>query len=178
MVLMLVLSTALGYSQDFLGIKVDGNRQDCINKFLAKGFKTSIAPSNTVTSLKGMVGNDKVELMIVSTPITKKVWKFSVFLPERTTWSSLKSNYEYYVDLLTTKYGEPTSTYSNFISPYYEGDGYEMTGVKIEKCNYMTFWDNVYIEISKWGQVCIHYENTTNSSLNKEEKDKINLKNF
>lgn len=174
----LVLTTMLGFSQEFLGIKVDGNRQTCINKFLAKGFKVSIPPSKTVTSMKGTVGGQPIELLIVVTPTSQKVWKFTVYLPEQNTWENLKYNYNYYVDLFTKKYGEPTNSYSNFNSPYSEGDGYEITGVVVEKCNYSAYWKDVYIEITKWKQVCINYENEVNGELNTQEKEQLNLNIF
>jgi len=177
-IIVLILLSAIGFSQEFLGIPVGGNRQDVVNKFIAKGFKVYLTPSNIVTSMKGKVNNEIIELLIVNTPLTKKVWKFSVYMPKKTTWDDLKSNYNYYVRLFTNKYGEPNSSYDNFISPYYEGDGYEMSAVKLEKTNYVTFWDSMYVEISEYQQVGIHYENSENASINRAERDKLNMNTF
>lgn len=173
-ILALNLFCILGFSQDFLGIKVGGGRQETVNKFLAKGFKVSITPSNTVTSMKGMVGNTETEVLIVCTPTTKKVWKYIVYLPKQTTWYSLKSNYNTYLSVLTDKYGEPASSYNHFIDPYFEGDGYEMSAVALEKCSFCAFWDGVYIQISEYKQVSITYENEILSQLNKNEYNAIN----
>lgn len=179
MVLLAILfATAVGYSQEFLGIKVEGTRQECINKFKAKGYVVIGTPSNTAISMRGKAGGNDVDLVIVNTPTSKKVWKFAVFLPERTTWDRLKSDYEYYVELFTNKIGNPTDIYRNFVSPYYEGDGYEMSAVGIEKCNYIAFWDGIYIEITKWKQVSVCYENKVNAEISKKEKDAINSNNF
>jgi hypothetical protein len=40
------------FSQEFLGIKPEGNKTEVINKFIAKGFKVSSSSEN-VTTIKG-----------------------------------------------------------------------------------------------------------------------------
>jgi len=176
--LAILFAGAVGYSQEFLGIKVGGTRQEAINKFKAKGFVVIGKSSNTAISMRGKAGENDVDLVIVNSPTSKKVWKFAVFLPERTTWDRLKSDYEYYVNLFTEKLGSPSESYSNFVSPYYEGDGYEMSAVGIDKCNYVAFWDGIYIEITKWKQVSVCYENKVNAEISKKEKDAINSNSF
>jgi hypothetical protein len=168
--------TSLGYSQEFLGIKVDGNRDEVIQKFIQKGFvmKPRGSESPTVSTLTGTYSGKFFEINIVNTPKTKKVWKFAVYLPEKTNWYSLKSDYEDYLATLTKKYGEPNKSYSFFSSPYYEGDGYEMSALKLEKCHYVSFWDNMSVEISKWSQVKITYQNMVNSQLNDQENEQLN----
>ena len=183
MILLLTFLTIISFSQEFIGIKVDGNINDVVEKFKGKGLKVSNRGSSTpnVISMEGIVGNRNLELNIVCTPTTKIVWKFAVYLPKQTLWTSLKSEYEEYLDLLTKKYGKPKSTYNFFSSPYKEGDGYEMTAVAVEKCTYSAFWPGnlgLYIEISKWKQVKINYENRTNSALSKIEQDEIKNKIF
>ena len=173
-VLALNLFYLLSFSQDFLGVKVGGGRQETVNKFISKGFKVSITPSKTVTSMKGMVGNTEFEVLIVCTPTTKKVWKYIIYLPKETTWYSLKASYNTYLSVLTDKYGEPNTVYNTFVSPYYEGDGYEMSAVVLEKCNFYAFWDGVYMQISEYKQVSITYENDIMAQLNKDEYNAIN----
>jgi hypothetical protein len=68
----------------------------------------------------------------------------------------------------------PTSNYDNFLSPYKDGDGYEMQAVEKDKTNIAAFWlglsgANYSIEISKYKQVKIAYENETNGRLNNRE---------
>jgi hypothetical protein len=166
------------YSQSVFGIQVDGNKTEVVNKFKAKGFKVSTTPSETATSLSGSVDGVKYDVVVCNTPITKKVWKIAVYLPEQTNWYDLKNSYEKFYDLLVKKYGEPISSYTSFSSPYEEGDGYEMTAVAVEKCNYSAFWNEVWMTISKFKQVAINYENTVNSELFSAEKEKLNTKNF
>jgi len=165
-------------SQEVMGIKVDGLRSEVIEKFKAKGFKIVGTPDLKGLTMEGVVSGQKYEVIIVNTPTSKKVWKIAVYLPKQTNWYDLKNTYEKFYNTLVQKYGEPKSSYTGFSSPYYEGDGYEITGVGADKCNYSAFWDIVYIEISKYKQVCIAYENAVNSELNSTETEKINSTNF
>ena len=182
MILLLTFLTIISFSQEFIGIKVDGNINDVVEKFKGKGLKvTNRSSTPNVISMEGIVGNRNLELNIVCTPTTKIVWKFAVYLHKQTLWTSLKSEYEEYLDLLTKKYGEPEQKYNFFSSPYKEGDGYEMTAVAVEKCTYSAFWPEnlgLYIGISQWKQVKITYENITNSALSKKEQDEIKNKIF
>lgn len=178
---LIVLICALSVScfgQEFLGIKVDGTKQEVINKFIAKGFKKKSLPSGNddVTSMEGTYSGTKYEVNIVNSPISKKVWKIAVYLPEQVSWYSLKAEYNRYLEMLTSKYGEPTNSYSFFSSPYYEGDGYELSALRLEKCNYSAYWLDVVVsvEISKYKQIKISYENKVNSAIDDQEREKIN----
>ena len=176
MVLLFSLITMFSIGQEFLGIKVDGTKSEVIAKFTAKGFKVRPGSTNdNVTPMVGKISGVPYEVNIVSTPTSKTVWKFAVYLPEQSTWYSLKSTYQQYLTTLTEKYGEPSDSYAFFKNPYYEGDGYEMSAVQLEKCYYQAYWSNgVWMEISKWKQVKINYENPTNSELDTQEKEKLN----
>lgn len=172
------LLSIMTYGQEFLGVKVDGTKQEVINKFIAKGFRVVPIKNGiqTATTMKGNYAGTNYEIIIINTPITKKVWKIAVYLPEQISWYSLKSEYNKYLEILTSKYGQPDNSYDFFSSPYYEGDGYEMTALAIEKCNYASYWLDVIIsiEISKYKQIKISYENKANSDLDDQEKEKLN----
>jgi len=168
-------------AQEFMGVKVEGDNATFISKFKAKGFIITYAENQNVVTMKGAVGGKQYELLISSTPKTKQVWRISVYLPEATSWSIIKSEYEDYLGVLTEKYGAPEKKYSFFSSPYNEGDGYEMNAIKLEKCYYSAFWSDsvgIMIKISKFQQVQISYENEKNSALNDLEKKQINSQIF
>lgn len=173
-VLILNLLAIAVFSQEFLGVKVGGTRQECIKKFVAKGFIIQKGTTNVVTMLKGYAGNMPVELFITNTQISKKVLRFTVYLPKESSWSVLKETYNTFLSVLTSKYGEPNSSYANFVDPYYEGDGYEMSAIELDKCNYSAFWDNISIDISKYKQVRFYYENPINVALSEQENNTIN----
>jgi len=173
-----LLSSVTSRSQEVMGIKVDGLRTEVINKFKAKGFKVTGTPSVKAVTMEGTANGNKYEVVIVNTPTTKKVWKIGLYLSKQDDWYDIKATYEKFYNMLVEKYGEPNSSYTGFSSPYYEGDGYEMSAVGLNKCNYSAFWDFVYIEISQFKQVYLSYENAVNSELNTVENKNIDNKNF
>lgn len=177
--ILLVLLVSLTNAQEFMGVKVEGTKTQAIQKFLAKGFKIT-NQEDTWVKMLGNFNRKKTELFLLFTPQTKKFWKLAVYLPETSSWSELKSDYLYYQKILTEKYGEPTESYSTFLSPYEEGDGYESSAVTLEKCVYSSFWmDNgIIIEISKYKQIHISYENLILSQIQDKEKTNIDRTNL
>jgi hypothetical protein len=54
-----------------------------------------------------------------------------------------------------------------------------MSAIILDKCNYITIWGNgTTIQISKFKQVRITYENADNSVIDDEEKKALNNKIF
>lgn len=160
------------YGQEFLGIKVGGKLSEVVAKFKLKGFKVT-TPDNLNPILTGKAGVSNVEIIILSSPISKTVYKFSVYLPKQNDWESIKSEYEDYLKTLTTKYGIPTSSFNFFSSPYKEGEGDEMNAIAMEKCHYAAYWENISMEISEYKQVKIAYENAKNYEIRDAEVAKL-----
>ena len=137
-----------------------------------KGFKVT-SPDDLSPILVGKAGVSNVEVIILSSPISKTVFKIAVYLPKQNDWESIKSEYEDYLETLTAKYGTPTSSYNFFSSPYKEGEGDEMNAITMEKCNYAAFWENISIQISEYKQVRIAYENAKNIVIRDAENAKL-----
>ena len=178
LILAMVFVTGNCFSQEFLGVKVNGKKMDVVNAYKSKGLtvKYVFKESNVVT-MSGAAGGNNFDIYIVSTPKTNIVWKVSVYFPSQSDWTSLKEDYYKYLKILTEKYGKPESKYDLFASPYVEGDGNELTAVENEKCYFSAYWSDltgVSISIKKGGQVVINYENAKNSKL--DDKEKIELK--
>ena len=173
-----LLLSIKGISQEFMGVKVDGSKATITSQLINKGMTKSASSVPTTLVFKGYVSNTEIELYVFFTPKTNLAWKFFVYLPKRTGWYELKGDYEKYLELFTNKYGTPTSTYNTFLSPYYEGDGYEMSAVGLDKCLYASYWEKYSVEISQYKQVRLSYENTENAEINKREKNQINNANF
>lgn len=172
-----ILSILSSYSQTFDGVPISGKLIDCVNKFKAKGY---ILTTNNETGviMKGKIAAQEIELYLYKTPKTLLVTKAVIFLPKKTTWTQLKNNYTDYLQLLVGKYGDYDKSASTFLDPYTEGDGYEMSAVSLEKCLYIAFWENrnntnIMIEISKYSQVKIVYENVANMALKDKEKEEL-----
>jgi len=169
-------------SQQFNGVNISGDLPTAINSFKEKGYTTSKFITNGVI-MNGKVGNTEIELFLLTTPKSKKLYKATVYLPTKETWYAIKQNYLDYLEVLTTKYGTPHQSYDFFSKPYFEGDGYEMSALKLEKCTYSAFWLNVdntsiVIQISKYNQVMISYQNDANQKIAASERDAQNNVSF
>lgn len=169
------------YAQKFDGVYIGGDINSCVAAFKAKGYKFVNSYESGV-ELSITKKGEPWEVHVMKTPKTNKVWKVSIYLPKRTTWYSLYSDYEEYVEIFTKIYGSPQSQYSNFVSPYELGDGYELQAVRLDKCRYISVWNaentTVGIVISKFEQVNLQYENDANNALRKIENEQIDAKVF
>lgn len=86
---------------------------------------------------------------------------FSLLTPDpeaRGTYSDLKQ-------ALIGKYGEPDNDFAFFKSPYYEGDGYEESAIKLGKGVFSAFWTgsaeqlgSLHVSIEKNLTVMVRYE--------------------
>ena len=166
-------------AQEFNGVPIDGDLTTFVAKMKAKGYSLRKYIDNGVI-MEGKVGYQQVEVFVFTTPKSKKVFRLSVYFPKKTTWYSLKSSYNDLLSALTEKYGEPETSYSSFSDPYFEGDGYEMSAVSLEKVNYYSAWLNklngnlsISLEISKYNQVNVMYDNEINVKLRDKELNKI-----
>ena len=168
----LFLFVIKGISQEFMGVKPDSTRDYVVKQLLKKGLMLDRV-EETSTSLKGSLNGSPITVYVLNTSKTKLCWKIGVYFEKHDSWSSLKSQYDNLLQNLTTKYGEPTKSYHFFLSPYEEGDGYEITGVGIDKCRYVAFFDsvNIMIEITSFKKVVISYENEINANINDNEKN-------
>lgn len=179
----MLLASLQSFSQSFDGVSISGGYYEAVEKYKSKGYKV-VQTGNTYTYLSGSVNGTSVELLVMGTPKTKQFCKAIIYLPKRTSWSSLKSNYEDYLQILTNKYGNPSSSYNFFKDPYNEGDGYELSAVKADKCVFAAYWidsvsnTNIALNISEYLQVQISYENDRLMDVLKKEKDILNGNSF
>jgi hypothetical protein len=167
-------------AQFFDGVKIDGSLTSVVENYKKKGY-TVVKNIENGVSMKGKALGDNIELLIFGTPKTKLAYKAVVFLTEEKSWHSIKTSYNDLLENLKSKYGEPNSSYGFFKDPYYEGDGYEVSAVKLEKCFYVSFWEdkdnaNIMLSISEYMQVRIGYENAKNILIKEEEQKSQNQK--
>lgn len=172
------------FGQYFNEVKIDGNSADYITKIKAKGYTLKEYYKNGNGAI---LKKDLAELYVFWTPKTKMVYKVTYYLPKKDSWYGLKSQYQDFYKLLSDKYGEPKpdNVYEYFTKPYYEGDGYELTGLSLGKVTYFTFWDlsekenlQIGLSISKYEQVEISYENYKNGLIKQDEQKSIDNKVF
>jgi len=172
--LLLITISVKSFSQSFNGVEISGNISAAVEKFKLKGFKLSKKEEN-IYIMSGVLFNEQIELFLFATPITRQYAKCVVYFPE-SSWYSLKRDYTKFVNLFDEKYGYHTSQYEFFSDPYYEGDGYELNALMLDKCTYATFWElakvSMSVSISKYKQVKLVYENTSIMNALQTERQK------
>ena len=174
------LGTGFTFAQDatthleFKGVPLNGKIDDFVKKLQSQGFSI-VKKEDLGVIMSGQFTGKEAEVMILNTRTTKTVWKVVVYLPKQTSWYSIKSEYEYYTEIFTKKYGKPSDSFSFFSDPYYEGDGYEMQAVRNEKCTFFSGYHIqegiICVDISKYQQIRIAYEDATNTTLMDREKE-------
>ena len=170
------------FGQQFDGVNISGDLPTAISKYKAKGYTFEKFIDNGAI-LKGKIAQTSIEIFIFVTPKTKIIYKIVGYLDEDISWVSLKSTYNRFNEIITTKYGTADGDYQEFIKPYYEGDGYELSAVGQEKVNYSAYWINklglnIGIEISKFKQVKISYENYEMMKIKRIEQSQIESNSF
>lgn len=174
----IVLFTTFTFAQSFNGVAISGSMSTAVNAFKAKGF-TVVDNLQNITVMKGKIQNQTIELFIKVTPKSKQVYAFSIYFPKHISWSGIRNEYEKYKDILIAKYGQPDSEYDFFSTPYYLGDGYELQALRLEKCSYSAYWfdkenTNISVEMSKYEQVNMTYENEKLIKIRAKEVEEQN----
>lgn len=177
MFLSVCLFSITAYAQEdhltFKGISLDGPLDQFSSELKSKGFST-VDSGADYAIFEGDFGGEDCTITIFATPESKIVYQAVVKINE-SSWATLKSTYNEYKTLLRSKYGKGES-YEDFESPYYEGDGYEMTAVRIGKCNYFTKYEltngKIIVAITKIdkGSVLLYYTDSINDKIAKREK--------
>ena len=157
----------------FKGIPIDGSLSSFITKLEKQGFSLETTYDNAAM-MKGNFGGENCEIGIYSTANANSVFQIIVAFPKSSTWASLKAIYNKYKDALTKKYGKP-EVIEKFYSPYDEGDGYEMSAIKADKCLYSS---KFYVEhgiiqlvIFNSANIGIAYTDKINKAIDEDEND-------
>jgi hypothetical protein len=181
LILIITHSSIFVNAQVFDGIPVTGTLETFIKKMEEKKYNLdSITKGNAI--MNGDLAGQSVEIYIASTPITKQVNRLTIFFSEWEDWERLKMDYDAILSVFIDKYGKPDKQYKEFLSPY--GDaGTEMTAVESGKSLFQSFWwkkdsANLSVQISKYKQVKIIYENIKNTALSDQEELLLNKNKF
>ncbi len=174
----IMLFTQFTFAQSFNGVPISGDMATAVTRFKAKGFTVTDNLKN-MTVMKGTIQGIPTEVFIKVTPISKQVYAFSMYFTNHISWFGIKGEYDKFKDILTEKYGQPDNEYDFFSTPYYLGDGYELQALRLEKCTYATYWFgkenmNIALEMSKYEQVNITYENQKLIEVRSREVEQLN----
>lgn len=158
---------------EFRGIPIDGN----VNAFVAKlenlGYNL-IEKEKDGAFLSGLFTGKEATIAVLGTKKSSTVCMVCVQLPKNSTWYGAKSEYLYYKELFTQKYGEPSRHREDFDRPYYEDDGYELSALSRGKCHYTSLFvvenGTIMITIGDGGRLNIYYDDTKNRKIDETEK--------
>lgn len=96
----------------FKGIPIEGSMTEFCQKLKAKGF-ISIGRENNITMFSGDFTGRKATVGVTATDDGKNVFAVVVLFEPSGEWNTLVNTYNYYKDLYTRKYGEPTISKEN-----------------------------------------------------------------
>lgn len=184
--LMLSIFCANIYAQkenvSYKNIPLTGNIKEFSQNLISKGAKfIEIDEENNVYCLSDKLTGKDVNLDIWYTPKSKTVFMVVASYKEEPYWSSIKSHFNDLVAMLQEKYGQGLVR-RKFDYPYEEGDGYELTAIKNDKCSYFANFELLDGDISVLVgsgiysnyETRVYYVNTANKELNNKEKNEIN----
>lgn len=122
----------------FKGVPIDGTLMSYTQKMASKGF-VKIGTQNGISMLKGDFAGYKGCIVGVATlKNLDVVSKITVIFPECKQWRYLESNYQNLKEMLTEKYGEPSSVIEEFENRYTDGDEDKMYAVEFDQYKYST----------------------------------------
>ena len=136
----------------FKGIPITGTLENFAQKLEAKGFEKKYSDKNVVVFKGEFAGYSGCEIYVYKAPNRNIVYKVVVFFPKESSWVYLEKEYNQFKDMLTNKYGEPTSHSEIFkegASTF--NDDAKMSSLKEGNGAYWSAWkvDNgtIYMEI-------------------------------
>ncbi len=91
----------------FKGVPIEGSMTEFCQKLKAKGL-TSIGRENNLTLFTGDFTGRNATIGVAATDDGKNVFAVVVLFDPSGEWKELVNTYDYYKDLYTRKYGEPT----------------------------------------------------------------------
>lgn len=160
----------------FKGVPITGKATNVIKKLQASGYTFKEKDDNNNILMTGMFANEKCEIYIYTTAISKEVYQIGVGFNEKLNWKSLKADYLKFKKQLNEKY-DLLSSIERFSKPYYDGGGYELTALKLGKGMYASQFkvDNGSIFLAIQGsRVYLLYTDKNGDLINdKESKDLI-----
>ena len=165
----------------FKGIPITGTLENFAQELGAKGFKKTYSDKNVVVFKGEFAGYSGCKIYAFKIPNRNIVHKVVVRFPEKSSWARLEEEYNQFKDMLTNKYGEPTSHSEIFkegASTF--NDDAKMSSLKEGNGAYWSAWkvDNgtIYMEIfttldENDGRILLIYFDKINDALADKAKE-------
>lgn len=161
----------------FKGVPIDGTLKQYIARMKKSGF-TLVDTQDGVALMSGDFAGRKGCNIIVSTLNDYDVVsKIVVVFPGHETWGPLYGDFNNLKELLTEKYGQPTSVIEKFQDKYIDDDQDRIHAVRMDRCKYETRFMTEKGEIVLWIDhksvmstfVCLQYKDKINSGAVKQQ---------
>lgn len=174
------------FGQEVNGITLGKTKSETQTKLLKHNFKLIKSTKHSIDYVGNLFTGESVTIRIYTTPTSQKVWKISI-IKHYHKWYDVKDSFDKYNEILSYKYGSPITVKSHFKTPYYDGDGFEMSAMSMkmgEIVNTYTDLDNNRIYLKIVGnninrvEIWIEYENKEMLLVNKNETNKIIYKTY
>lgn len=173
------LITVLAQAQEHMAFKdvsMNCTVESFVSQLKLKGYTVAVLRDNSAILTGSFAGKDNCEIYVYGTDNAKMVHLVAVKFSEHVSWSSLKNEYLSFKKSYTEKYGKPKS-YEFFKNPYYEGDGYELQALKLDKCTFASVFTttggNIMLYLSDDKCVHVGYEDSINAEIKTKERDNI-----
>lgn len=156
----------------FKGVPIDGTLKEYVARMQKSGFSL-VGTEDGVALLQGDFAGHKKCKVYVSTIEGNDIVSFIIVeFPEHNTWEYLYDDYKHLKELLTEKYGQPSSVKEEFQGYRFpnESDDDKIRKVRMDECKYETRFDTEKGEIVLW----IEHERTISTFVCLQYSDKIN----
>lgn len=163
----------------FKGVPIDGTLKQYVARMKKSGFSHT-GTKDGVAILQGdFAGHKGCNVIVTTLDGNDIVSNIVVVFPKQETWEYLYGDYNNLKQLLTEKYGQPSSVKEEFQGYKYsdETDNDRMHKVMMDECKYETHFTTDKGEIVLWIEhesvmstfVCLKYKDKINSSSVKQQ---------
>lgn len=165
----------------FKGVPIDGTLKQFVAKMKKVGF-THVGDEDGIAILQGdFAGYKGCEVYVSTLEGNDVVAKIVVKFPDEEIWRRLQGNYTNLKEMLTEKYGKPSSIKEVFEDgSYIDDDNDKMYAVEMDRCKYVTHFTTEKGEIILWIEhgnglnfgstfVCLQYTDKINSGTIKRQ---------
>lgn len=162
----------------FKGVPIDGTLKQYVARMKKVGF-THVGNENGVAILQGeFAGYKGCEVYVSTLEGNDVVAKIVVKFPNEEIWRLLYGDYTNLKEMLTEKYGKPSSIKEVFEDSHFiDDDNDRMHAVRMDRCKYVTQFETekgkiiLWIEHDNFGStfVCLQYTDKINKSSIKQQ---------
>lgn len=157
----------------FKGVPIDGKLEDFVSRMKRKGFKHIGTQGDTEIMQGDFVDFKECTVYVTTLDNKDLVSRIAVAFPVQDQWKYLYGDYKHLKELLTEKYGNPSSCVEKFQTSYGSGpsdDMDKMYEVQFDRCKYETRFTADNGEIVLW----IEHDRSLSCNVMLLYKDKAN----